>query len=271
METLFGAGYELHKMKELVQPGEFAAEEKVSLVGPRGRIDNVRVLGPLRDKTQIEISMTDALKLGIDPELRLSGDLAGSSGIRLEAGSNTLGLSSGLIIARRHLHLSEEEVKVFGLSNGDVVYLKKTGPRETLFGQFIVRCGPAHRMEAHLDTDEANAAMIKGGDLLQLLPELQPVRKCACEHTPEQKRPVTEGNSAHEILSNMTEIVPNEIQDENQREKKNSHKDGLLDFVTEKAVKDAYLRGETTIKKAPGAIVTPAAKDAARGYNIKIY
>jgi propanediol utilization protein len=170
MEKLFGVGHELTPFRELIQPGNFAAEEKVSLVGPKGRIDNVRVLGPLRSETQIEISFTDALKLGVDPVLRMSGDLKGTGSIKMETARRSINIPAGLISARRHLHMTDEEAKIFGLSNGDVVRLKKSGPRETIFGQFVVRCGPEHRLEAHLDTDEANAAMVRDGDLLELVP-----------------------------------------------------------------------------------------------------
>ena len=168
MERLFGVGSELHPVRELIQPGIFAAEEKVSLVGPKGRIDDVRVLGPLRSKTQVEISMTDSFKLGTKPELRLSGDLDSSPGIRLETKRRLLDIPGGVIVARRHLHISDSEAEVFGLRNGDIIQLKKPGDREAVFGGFVVRRGPAHRLEAHIDTDEANAAAIRDGDLLEL-------------------------------------------------------------------------------------------------------
>jgi len=169
LEAHFGKGHELHPFKELIQPGIFAAEEKVNLVGPKGRIDNVRVLGPLRAQTQVEISMTDAFKLGIKPEMRLSGDLASSPGIRLETKYRLLDIPSGVIVAQRHLHMTDEEAEAFGLSNGDIVRLKKAGPREIIFGLFVVRAGQGHRLEAHIDTDEANAAAINDGDLLEIL------------------------------------------------------------------------------------------------------
>ena len=169
MERLFGAGHELHPIRELIQPGNFAAEERISLVGPKGRIDNVRVLGPLRSETQIEISFTDAVKLGVDPVLRMSGDLASTGSIKLESGRKSITVHSGVIVARRHLHMTDDEASAFGLRDGDIVSLKKSGPRETIFGQFVVRSGKGHRLEAHLDTDEANAAMVRDGDFLEVV------------------------------------------------------------------------------------------------------
>jgi putative phosphotransacetylase len=167
--ALFGEGYELKAMKPLTQPGQFAAEEKVDITGPRGTIAGVRVLGPARKDTQIEISLTDAVKLGIKPIVRMSGDIAFSPGAKLVGQRGGIDLPQGVIISARHLHMSNEEAAAYGLKNGDVVSLKKSGPREVTFGNVIVRCGDGHSLEVHLDTDEANAAMLSNGDLLQLI------------------------------------------------------------------------------------------------------
>jgi putative phosphotransacetylase len=167
--TLFGEGHELVPMKPLTQPGQFAAEEKVDIVGPRGSITGVRVLGPARKDTQIEISTTDSVKLGIKPVVRMSGDVAFSPGAKVVGPKGSIELPQGVIVSARHLHMSAGEATAYGLKNGDVVSLKKSGPRETTFGNVVVRCGDGHSLEVHLDTDEANAAMISNGDLLEII------------------------------------------------------------------------------------------------------
>lgn len=167
--TLFGEGYELKPMKPLTQPDQFAAEEKVDIVGPRGTIAGVRVLGPARKDTQIEVSLTDAVKLGIKPVVRMSGDIAFSPGAKLVGPKGSIDLPQGVIISARHLHMSKDEAAAYGLKNGDVVSLKKSGPRETIFGNVVVRSGDGHSLEVHLDTDEANAAMLNNGDLLEVI------------------------------------------------------------------------------------------------------
>jgi putative phosphotransacetylase len=167
--TLFGEGYELKPMKPLTQPDQFAAEEKVDIVGPRGTIAGVRVLGPARKDTQIEVSLTDAVKLGIKPVVRMSGDIAFSPGAKLVGPKGSIDLPQGVIISARHLHMSKDEAAAYGLKNGDVVSLKKSGLRETIFGNVVVRSGDGHSLEVHLDTDEANAAMLNNGDLLEVI------------------------------------------------------------------------------------------------------
>jgi len=167
-DKLFGVKAELVAYKPLVQPGQFAAEQKVSLVGPNGRIDGIRVLGPLRDMTQIEVSVTDTYKIGIRPEVCMSGSPEGSPGARLETDSGSVDVSSGVMVAARHLHMTEAQAKTYGLVNGQIVSLKKSGARETIFGNFVVRSGAGHSLEAHIDTDEANAALIDSGELLEV-------------------------------------------------------------------------------------------------------
>jgi putative phosphotransacetylase len=166
---LFGAGYELSMLRPLSQPGQYACKETLTVVGSKGSIDGVRVLGPPRPAAQVEISLTDAFKLGIEPVVRMSGDIAGTPGCTLVGPSGQVTLNQGVIIAARHLHISNEETALFGIKNGDVVNAKKTGARETVFGNIIVRADKAFSLELHLDTDEANAAGIKNGDLLELI------------------------------------------------------------------------------------------------------
>ncbi|MDR3331444.1 MAG: phosphate propanoyltransferase [Synergistaceae bacterium] len=169
IETLFGAGYRLTPLRSLSQPRQFAAKESVSLVGPKGRIDGVRVLGPERKSSQVEISITDSFKLGIKPILRMSGDTANSPGGRIETSFGAVDLREGVIVAARHLHLSLAQAKYLGLTDGQVISLKSDGGRGIVFDNVVVRSGGQFDMEVHLDTDEANAAMLKDGDILEVV------------------------------------------------------------------------------------------------------
>ena len=168
-EALFGAGYELHCQKELMQPGQYACTETVTLIGPKGQIEGIRVLGPERKQTQVEVSVTDAYKLGIRGEVRMSGDLSGTPGAILVNGTRRAELREGVIVSARHLHLSAEQAAGYGLKDGDIVRLKRNGKRAVVFEAVAVRSGQGHEMEAHVDMDEANAAGLKNGDLLEII------------------------------------------------------------------------------------------------------
>jgi len=169
VEALFGKGHRLNRAWDLSQPGQFACEERVALIGLKGSFENVRVLGPERKETQVEVSVTDCYRIGIKPAVRMSGDIAGTPGCTLVGPAGEVKLDKGVIVAARHLHISDEEAAAFGLKNGDIVGAKKKGERETVFGNIIVRAGREHSLELHLDTDEANAAGITGGELLELV------------------------------------------------------------------------------------------------------
>ena len=161
VERLFGAGYRLTKLRDLVQPGQFACNERVTIETEKGKL-TLRVVGPARGKTQVELALTDAIKMGLRPPIRMSGELEGSPGCVLSSGNARITLSSGVIVAARHLHMSPEEAQAFDLRDGDVVSLRVEGPRPATLDGFIVRSGAAHRLEAHIDTDEANAAGLTG-------------------------------------------------------------------------------------------------------------
>jgi acetate kinase len=163
LEALFGPGHELTNVYELSQPGQYACEEKVTLLGPKGRIDRVRVLGPVRRQTQIEIAMTEQFKLGIQPPIRESGDIENSPGITLEGPNNTITVEKGVICAMRHVHMSPEEALSFGLHDKDMVRVRVEGDRELIFGDVLIRVHPNFRLAMHIDTDEANAANISKG------------------------------------------------------------------------------------------------------------
>ena len=162
--ALFGAEAEPTPYKDLSQPGQYACEETMSLIGPRGRIDKVRLLGPLRSKNQIEVSRTDEFLLGVDAPVRDSGRVKNSAPITLEGPEGTVTLKEGLICARRHIHMHTDDAKRFGVKNRDEVEVAITGgPRDLIFGDVLVRVSPGYKLEMHIDTDEANAVELSRG------------------------------------------------------------------------------------------------------------
>jgi acetate kinase len=163
VEKLFGPGHQLTPEHELSQPGQFACAEKVHLVGPKGKIMNVRVLGPTRKETQVEIAMTEQFKLGIQPPIRESGDLANTPGITLEGPAGASVIPRGVICAQRHIHMSPEDAMKRGLRDKYVVRVRVAGDRELIFGDVVVRVNPNFRLAMHIDTDEGNAASIRTG------------------------------------------------------------------------------------------------------------
>lgn len=162
-EILFGPGRTMTHRSDLSQPGQFAAAETVNLAGPKGRIEHVRILGPARKESQVEISRTEQFKLGIEAPVRDSGDLEGTPGVTIEGEAGAVKLSKGVISAKRHIHMSPQEALSLGLRDKDVVMVRIKGVRELIFGDVLVRVRPEYRMDMHLDTDEANAAQISAG------------------------------------------------------------------------------------------------------------
>ena len=158
LEKLFGAGYELKNIKDLSQEGEFAAEETVTLVGPKRKLENLRVVGPVRQATQAELAYTDTFSLGIDAPLRISGDVAGSAGAKLIGPAGKVDLKEGVIVAKRHLHINQKEADKLGFKNDDVVKVAVGGERGLIFDNIVVRIKPNFHISVHLDTDEANAS-----------------------------------------------------------------------------------------------------------------
>ncbi len=158
VEALFGRGHELTYDKPLYQPGQFACKERVNLVGPKGRVDRVRILGPVRKQTQVEIARTEEFKLGIDAPIRASGDLAGTPGIVLEGPKGRVELREGVICALRHIHMSPADALRLAVRDGDFVRVRVEGERSLIFGDVLVRVKPTYKLEMHVDTDEANAA-----------------------------------------------------------------------------------------------------------------
>ena len=169
VERLFGNGYRLTPLRALSQPGQFACEEVLTLHGPKGKLERIRVLGPERPETQVELSVTDCFRLGVRPDVRMSGDLEDTPGGRLTGPAGTVELQKGVIVSARHLHLSAAQAEEYSLKNGDTIRLRAGGQRAAVFENVIVRSGDGHEMEAHLDIDEANAAWIKNGDYVEII------------------------------------------------------------------------------------------------------
>ncbi len=164
VDKLFGEGYKLTIDKELSQPGQYACKEKVNLIGPKGRIDNVRILGPERDKTQVEIAMTEEFRLGIQAPIRASGDIEGTPGLTIEGPNGKITIEKGVILALRHIHMSFEDALRFGIKDKDLVQVMVEGERGITFDEVLVRVDKNFRLAMHIDTDEANASGIKTGD-----------------------------------------------------------------------------------------------------------
>lgn len=169
VEILFGKGHKLTPLKAVKQPGQFAAKETVKIIGPKGVLPKVRVLGPERPQTQIEVSATDARSLGINPPVRESGKVENSPGVTIEGPEGSVELKEGVIIALRHIHMTPDIAEALGLKDGEYVNVDSGGLRPIIFKDVLVRVSPNYSYEMHLDTDEANAAGLKNDDMLTVL------------------------------------------------------------------------------------------------------
>jgi acetate kinase len=174
VERLFGAGHQLQPRLALGQPGQYAAEETVTLTGKAGQLQHVRIVGPPRSRDQVEISRSDAFTLGLDAPLRESGDLAGTPGLTLTGPAGSVTIDSGVVCALRHVHMSTADAEVLGLKDQDLVAVEVDGAgRRAVFADVIVRVAANFRMELHLDTDEGNAAGVTPGMQATLLTAAQ--------------------------------------------------------------------------------------------------
>lgn len=165
VDTLFGVGYKLTPVKELSQPGQYACAERVTISGPKGSIKNVVVLGPERKASQVEVSLTDALALGVKAPIRQSGDITGTPEIRVSNGDKEVKLSQGLIVAKRHMHITPEDANRFHVTDGEIVKVKVFGARPLIFDDLVVRVSKDFRTYIHIDYDEANACGFTKGTL----------------------------------------------------------------------------------------------------------
>jgi putative phosphotransacetylase len=169
MATLFGEGAELTPDKWLGQPGQYATVERVDVVGPKGAFKGMRIIGPLRDETQVEISMTDARALGIDAPIRESGKLEGTPGCKIVGPKGEVEIDHGVIVALRHIHLSPEQAQEAGVADKDLVDVQTYGTRPLIFQDVLIRSGDKHEREFHVDTDEGNAAGIATGGEIEII------------------------------------------------------------------------------------------------------
>lgn len=171
VDKLFGAGYQLTKLKDLSQPGQFAAKETVRLIGPKGVLEDVRILGPARGETQVELALSDGYRLGVIPPIRPSGNLKETPGCVVAGPKGVVELEYGVIAALRHIHMSTEDGQRFGIDDQQIVKVRCLGPRTLIFDQVLVRVNSNFHLEMHLDLEEGNAAGLKNGDLVQIIKE----------------------------------------------------------------------------------------------------
>ena len=161
IDTLFGKGYTLTNKKDLSQPGQFACEEKVEVIGPKGSL-KMSILGPARPASQVEISLSDARTLGVKAPVRESGDIAGTTGCTIKVGDNVVEISEGVIVAKRHIHMTPADAKELGVADKEIVKVKLDTARPLIFDDVVVRVSDKFALAMHIDTDECNAACAAG-------------------------------------------------------------------------------------------------------------
>ena len=169
LNTLFGAGYQLTKTKDLSQPMQYACKETVTICGPKGAIEKVRILGPVRSQTQVEILRADCFKLGIIAPVRMSGELQGTPGITIIGPKGSILLPQGVIIAQRHIHMSLEDAKCFGVTDGQQVSIKIDGLRGGTYSGVVIRANNTSALECHIDMEEANAINLASDSKITLV------------------------------------------------------------------------------------------------------
>lgn len=167
--TLFGEEAELHLLKSLGQPGEFACQESLTVIGPRGVIEQVRVIGPIRSATQVEVTMTDAFRLGYKPPVRDSGNIDKTPGITIAGPKGVVILQEGLILAQRHIHMHTSDAEKLGLKNYEMLRVHVSSVRGIIFENVLLRVRDTYALEFHVDTDEANACLLRNGDIVKIL------------------------------------------------------------------------------------------------------
>lgn len=169
VEKLFGTGYKLTKVKDLSQPGQYACKERVTVTGLKGSIENVIVLGPTRPETQVEVSLTDALALGVKPPVKQSGNLEGTLEIKLETATGSVHLNKGLMAAQRHIHVDAKDAEKLSVSDNEIVKVKVFGDRPLIFDDVLVRVSEKFNTNMHIDYDEANACGFKNGTFARIV------------------------------------------------------------------------------------------------------
>jgi len=172
LEILFGKGYQLTPLKPLSQPGQFAATETVDLIGPKGMITKVRILGPERPHTQVEVAMTDARSLGMKPPVRTSGDTNGTLGITIRGPKGEITISEGVIVSDRHIHMTPDEARCYNVQDGQKVNLLVNGDKGGVLHNVSIRVSNKYALDCHIDTDDANAFQIQPGQLLSIIRDI---------------------------------------------------------------------------------------------------
>ncbi len=276
VERLFGPGYQLTRMRDLVQPGQYACNESVTMECAKGSI-SLRVVGPARKETQIELGISDCFKLGVKPVLRMSGETAGTPGCVLSNGSRRITIDRGVIVAARHLHMSPLEAAGYGLKDGDVVALQVEGERAAVLENLVVRSGEAHSLEAHIDKDEANACGLTDGQLCRILcvPQLEKPKAVSPAPAPQAASPIIKTyvpKSAQQPAAPpapaITTYMPTKP-----TEMKTTMLDLSLEprrFISEEDILSAARAGHKLIRHGKDAIITPLARDAASAKGIEL-
>lgn len=242
VETLFGNGYTLTKKRDISQPGQYLCEERVTLIGPKNVLQNVAVLGPVRKQTQVEVSISDARMLGANPPIAMSGDLQNAESIMIAGKQACIKAEKSLIVAKNHVHMSAQEARQAGVNDGDIVDVILQTERPVIFRKVPVRAGDGHKLEMHIDVDEANACLYKAGDKAIL-------SKCTGTAIPavcEEKNAEKESVRSTKVMNISTK------------------------FVTEQQVRAAISEGYHLITVKEGAMVSLLAQDLAREKSVEI-
>ena len=262
-KALFGENEQLHKEKDISQPGQFAAKEKVTVKGRKASLENVRVLGPFRKETQVEISLSDAFALGEkDTPIRLSGDLSGTPGITLIGPAGSIQINAGLIVAKRHAHFSAEQAKAFGVHDGQKVSVRIEGRRPGILEDVVCRVGSGHELELHIDTDEANAFCLANGSLAELIVPGTGRMVMPEAPSPEAKKALSPPAEKNRLQSGPEgPAVPAKPPWEGKE---------IFDLLTEQEVRAAFKGNEKKVYCSKKAVITPAARDAAAACEVEI-
>jgi len=245
IDFLFGEGYQLTKAKELSQPGQFACKERITIAGPKGKLENVIILGPERKASQVEVSLTDAVALGSKVPVRESGDIEGTPGITLVHNDRKLELDKGLIVAKRHIHVSPEDAEKLDVDNKEIVQVKIFGDRSLTFDEVVIRIHPNFRTFMHIDFDEANACGFKKGVLGKIIKKSRGNKFGG-------KR---EAAPLHRV---KTESDYGDVAELNQK------------IITESDLQKLFLQQITKVKIPAGSIITPLANDYVRKHKFEI-
>ena len=256
--ALFGPGHELAPRNPLSQPGQFAAEETLLVAGPRGALEHVRVLGPVRGRSQVELAAGDCHAIGIPAVVRDSGDIAGSPGVVLVGPAGSVALTEGAIVAARHLHMTTLDARHLGIANGDFVdAIAGDGRRAAMFDSVVCRVSDSYRLELHLDTDEANAAGCRSGDMAWIVSPGIMASGVADSGTSDGSAGTTRAGAATGASVPEATCEPIDLT-------------ARVVITEEDVLEAARSQPQRAIVAAAGAIVTPLARDAIRRTGVEL-